>query len=106
MPLDARIKNLTHECTNAEVLNTLEQSLNTVLKHLVAGCESASGIILTSDTTTMGSVSTDLSTSKCKKKHAPKSNVAMKKLKLTQRKKQHLYNNRVGQKAQNMKKIL
>ena len=29
----------------------------------------------------------------------------MKKLKLAQRKKQHLYNNRVGQKAQNMKKF-
>ena len=100
----ARIKNLTHECTNAEVLNTLEQSLKTVLKDLEAGCESASGIILTSDTT-IGSVSTDISGKKRKKKHAPKSNVAMKKLKLAQRKKQHLYNNRVGQKAQNMKKF-
>ena len=62
----ARIKNLTHECTNAEVLNTLEQSLKTVLKDLEAGCESASGIILTSDTT-MGSVSTDISGKNAKK---------------------------------------
>jgi hypothetical protein len=101
----ARIKNLTHECTNAEVLKTLEQSLKTVLKDLEAGCESASGIILTSDTTATGSVSTDLPGNKRKKKQAAKSNVASKKLKLAQTKKRHLYNNRVGQKAQNMKKF-
>lgn len=101
----ARIKNLTHECTNAEVLETLEQSLKAVLKDLEGGCESASGFILTSDTTTTGNASTDLPGNKCKKKHATKSNVATKKLKLAQTKKRHLFNNRVGQKAQNMKKF-
>ena len=101
----ARIKNLTHECTNAEVLETLEQNLKTVLKDLEAGCESASGIILTSDATTTGNALTDLPGNKCKKKHAAKSNVATKKLKLEQTKKRHLFNNRVGQKAQIMKKF-
>ena len=90
----ARIKSLTHECTNAKVLEMLEQSLKVVLKDLEAGCESASGIILTSETKTAGNT-TDIPSSKRKKKDVVKSNVATKKLKLALTKKCHLYNNRV-----------
>ena len=62
---------MIHECTNAEVLETSEQSLKTVLKDLEAGCESASGIILTSDTTKTGNALTDLPGKKNAKRSMP-----------------------------------
>ena len=98
----ARIKDLTHECTNAEVLNTLEQSLKTVLKDL-EGVKVP--LVLFYLQIPQWEVYQQISLEKKQKKKCSKTKCCYEKVKVGTKKKQHLYNNRVGQKAQNMKKF-
>ncbi len=95
----AVLKNLVHECTNPAALEKLEENLKTMVTDLEAGCESASGIILTPEI-----LPTETGT-KRKKKQSSTSSDSSKTLKLdkVQPKKRHLYNNRFGHKAQMMK---
>ncbi len=97
----ARIKNTVHECMNAQALKKLEYGLKSLLNDLEKECDSASGIILTSESKPTGSHTRG---TKRKEKDGTTSRGTNKKLKLDIAKKRHLYNNRVGQKAQMMKK--
>ncbi len=89
----ARIKITVHKCMNALALKKLEYGLTFLLNDLEKECDSASGIILTSESKPTGSHTRG---TKRKEKDGTTSRGTNKKLKLDIAKKRHLYNNRVG----------